>query len=226
MLAISELPAAERTLLCKEEMWEELRRFLRPYAWRLVRAADVESWRGQRADLVEDIVQETVRRIVERARRAEAGELPPIASLKGFATITARHYCVDLQRRDSRLRREVSTSATHAEYGSAALEQMSPPDLAIERLSQEELFARLARCIARFPAKQRKALLTDLANCMQFEEEPSALQKAFLAQGIDLRTYQQSLPDDPVARARYAALVYVAYKRVARCMRDETEYRC
>ena len=222
MLAISELPAAERTLLCEEEMWGELLRFLRSYAWRLVRAADVESWRGQRADLVEDIVQETVSRIVERAQRAEAGELPPIESLKGFSTIIARHYCIDLQRRDSRLRREIS-SATHAEYGRAALEQMSPPDQAIECLSQEELFARLAYCIARFPAKQRKALLTDLANCMQFEEEPSALQKAFLAQGIDLRAYQRPLPDDPVARDRHAALVYVAYKRVARCMRDETE---
>jgi len=223
-MLVSELSiAAERTFFCKEEIWEELIRFLRLYAWRLVRAADVEIWRGQRADLVEDVVQETVSRIVERAQRAEAGELPPIESLKGFAAICARHYCIDLQRRDSRLRREVSASATHAEYGGAALEQTSPFDQAIECLSQEELFARLARCIARFPAKQRNALLTDLAHGMQFEAEPSALQKAFLALDIDLRTYHHPLPDDPTARARHAALVYIAYKRVARCMRDETE---
>ena len=214
MLAISELPVAAEGTLCEEEMWEELRHFLRSYAWRLVRAADVESWRGQRADVVEDIVQETVRRIIERVRRTEAGELPPIASLKGFATITARHYCVDLQRRESRWRREIS---------SVTSEQMSPSDLAIERLSQEELFARLARCVARFPAKLRQAILTDLANCMQFEEEASALQRAFLAQGIDLRAYRRPRPDDPVARARHAALVHLAYKRVARCMHDETE---
>src|SRR5579883_2658965 len=90
MLAISEVSiAAKRTFSCKEEIWEELIRFLRLYAWRLVRAADVEIWRGQQADLVEDVVQETVSRIVERARRAEAGELPPIESLKGFAAISA-----------------------------------------------------------------------------------------------------------------------------------------
>lgn len=216
MLAISSSSTAAEGALWDEDKCRELLSFLRSYAWRLVRAADVESWRGQRADLVEDIVQETAHRLIERARRVATGELPPIESLKGFARIIARHYCVDLQRQDSRLRREIS---------SAALEHMSPPDLAIERLSQEELFARLARCIACFPAKQRKALLTDLANCMQFEEEPSALQKAFLAQDIDLRTYQRPLPDEPAARARHAALVYVAYKRVARCMRDETEYQ-
>lgn len=225
MPAVSAMPIAAEGTLCDEDMWEELLRFLRSYAWRLVRAAQVESWRGQRGDLVEDIVQETVRRIIERARRAHAGELPSIASLKGFATIIARHYCIDLQRRDSRLRREVSNTAC-IECGAARDEHMSLLDLAIERLFQEELFARLAHCVVRFPRKQRTALLIDLANYTPFEEEPSVLQKAFLAEGIDLRLYHRPPPDDRAARARHAALVSVAYKRVARCMREEAENQC
>ncbi len=225
MSAVSVMPVADRESLCDEATWEELLHFLRSYAWRLVRAAEVESWRGQRGDLVEDIVQETASRVIERARRAEAGKLPPIESLKGFMTIIARHYCIDLQRRDFRLRRETPGAAL-AEYSCAAVEQISPLDLAIERLAQDELFARLAHCVSSFPAKQRKALLIDLANYTPFEEEPSPLQKAFLVEGIDLRLYHHPLPDDPVERARHAALVSVAYKRVARCMREEVEDQC
>ena len=225
MPAVSEISPAAGGILSDEKKWEELLRFLRSYAWRLVRAADVEIWQGQKWDLVEDIVQETVRRLIERARRADAGELPPINSLKGFTTIIARHYCIDLQRQDLRIQREASDTA-RPERDCAAEEQASPLDLAIERLSQEELFAHLAHCVACFPRKQREALLTDLANRMCFEAEPSALQKAFLREGIDLQILQRPLPDDAAERARHAALVNVAYRRVARCMCDRTEQQC
>lgn len=221
MPAASEIAIDIEDALRDEERCKELLSFLRLYAWRLVCAADIEIWRGQRRDVVEDIVQETVWRTIERARRAHAGELPPIDSLKGFMTIIARHYCIDLQRRDSHLRREVPGAAC-AEYDFAAGERTNLLDLAIERLSQEELFARLARCVARFPRKQRDALLTNLANRMLFDEEPSTLQSTFLAEGINLRTYQRPLPDDPAERARHASLVNIAYKRVARCMHEET----
>jgi RNA polymerase sigma factor (sigma-70 family) len=196
-----------------EAMWQELLYFLYAYARRLIHATHVESWQGQKADLVEDIVQETVLRILERTRHTGCRALPPIHSLKGFTTIVARHYCIDLQRHDSRLRRITQHTAEPAE-------QTNLFALVTERLSQEELFTRLVHHVAHFPRKQREALLIDLAKHLHFAEA-SALQKAFLAQGIDLRTYQRPLPDDPLERTRHIALVSVAYKRVARCMRNE-----
>ncbi|HEY1350422.1 MAG TPA: hypothetical protein VGF67_12440 [Ktedonobacteraceae bacterium] len=213
MPAVLETPATLEGVPANEAMWKELLCFLYAYARRLIQASHIASWQGQKADLVEDIVQETVLRILERARRTGCKTLPPIHSLKGFTTIVARHYCIDLQRHDSRLRRIAPHTAEPAE-------QTNLFALVTERLSQEELFARLAQHVAHFPCKQRKALLIDLAKYMHFAEA-SALQKAFLAQGIDLRTYQRALPADPLERTRHIALVSVAYKRIARCMRNE-----
>lgn len=215
MLAAADTPLASDGTADDEAMWNDLLCFLRPYARRLVYNADVESWQGQQADLAEDIVQETMLRILERTRRIEAGALPPINSLKAFSVIVARHYCIDLQKRDSRLRRNAGGVFEPGEYTDLFV-------LVTERLSQEEFFVRLAHNVARFPRKQRAALLVDLAQLIHCEET-SVLQQAFLAAGIDLRLYQRSLPDDPVERTRHVALVSVAYKRVARCMHDEAE---
>jgi len=67
--------------------------------------------------------------------------------------------------------------------------------------------------------KQRKALLIDLANRMAFDTELTPLQKAFRAEGMDLRTYQCPPPTNPAERARHIALASLAYKRIASCMR-------
>lgn len=217
MLAVADTPLAPGGAVDDEAMWNDLLCFLRPYARRLVHDAHIASWQGQQADLAEDIVQETMLRILERVRRIEAGALPPINSLKAFTVIVARHYCIDLQRRDSRLRRGAgSDCACESE------EQKDLLALVTEHLSQEELFVRLAHCVARFPRKQREALLVDLAQLIH-NEETSALQQALLAAGIDLRIYQRPLPDDPVERTRHVSLLSIAYKRIARCMRDEAE---
>ena len=50
---------------------------------------------------------------------------------------------------------------------------------------------------------------------MHFDEHPTPLQATFLAAGIDLRDYQQSLSDNPEERARHASLLSYAYKRLA-----------
>jgi hypothetical protein len=76
----------------------------------------------------------------------------------------------------------------------------------------------LAREIAKFPYKQRNALLIDLANLTCFDEAPLPLQEAFLTVDIQLRDYQQPLPENAVERARHASLLHQAYKRVARLL--------
>ena len=84
-----------------------------------------------------------------------------------------------------------------------------------ENVYQELLFQLVAHEIARFPDKQRKALLIDLANRMCFDTPPTSLQKAFLEEGIQLQQYQQPLPADPQERGRHVSILSYAYRRVA-----------
>src|SRR5204863_4650309 len=64
-------------------------------------------------------------------------------------------------------------------------------------------------------AKQKQAILIDLANRMSFDEEPTSLQESFLSVGIELRQYRRPLPEDTRERGRYISLCSQAYKRVA-----------
>ena len=72
-----------------------------------------------------------------------------------------------------------------------------------------------------FPAKQRKALLIDLAIHSPIDEPFSPLQCAFSNVGIRLEMYRDLLPRDAVARGRHNALLSLAYKRVKKvvCIR-------
>jgi hypothetical protein len=92
---------------------------------------------------------------------------------------------------------------------------MSMSEVATENVYNEWLFLLLAREIAQFPYKQRRAILIDLANRMGFNRKPTALQTAFSAVGIDLQEYQQPLPQDSIERGRHTSLLYQAYKRLA-----------
>ncbi len=95
-------------------------------------------------------------------------------------------------------------------------EHLHPLEEVTERTYQESLFLTIAHEVARFPVKQRRALLIDLANCMLFDASPTPLQKAFLREGIQLKAYQELLPKDPLKCSRHAALLTYAYQRVAR----------
>lgn len=204
--------------LHNEKTWIELINELRPYVRYLVYSAHVTLWCGQEEDIIEDIVQETARRIIEYSQRAERGEVLPIHSPEHLIVLIARNYCIDMQRRDRRLKRSLSGNYAPGNFPKG--DQISPLEIATEHVYQEEVFARLAHEIAHFPTRQRRALLIDLANRMHFDTELTPLQKAFLAEGIDLQRYQQPLPNDPIERARQAALTSLAYKRVAICMHE------
>src|SRR2546423_14813961 len=91
--------------LASDCTWEMLYPLLKTLAQRFVRTASVTSWRGQESDLVEDITQETCRRIIEYAQKAARGEVPPIRSLHRLVFTGASNYCKDLCRRDRRLLR-------------------------------------------------------------------------------------------------------------------------
>lgn len=197
-----------------EPTWDALYPLLRSFVSYLVRTFPVASWRGQEADIVEDIVQDTLRKVLERVHKAERGEAEPIRSLKQLSTTVAYNCYRDLRRRDRKLLRMDSAAEQHTplpwrEYGVQLL------DAVTEQVYQEKLFSVLAQEIARFPTRQRLALLIDLANRMHFGTQATPLQKAFQDAGIELDHYQQPLPLDTRERNRHISILSHAYKRVA-----------
>ena len=196
-----------------EATWNELYSLLHSVARTLVYSLRVSSWWGQEEDMVEDIVQESARRLLERVRKAERGEAEPVNSLKHMMITIAKNYCKDLRRSDRRLTHMVSQDDAGA-YHTSGDEPPSLLDAVTEHVFEESVFAPVAHEIASFPAKQRNALLIDLANRMFFDEHPTALQQAFLQEGIQLEQYQCALPADPKGRSRHVSLLTYAYQRV------------
>src|SRR5437667_11077154 len=103
MLHEAQPSEADMCAAMSDTTWSALYPALRSLACYLVRTSPLPYWHGQEDDMAEDIVQETVRRVIERAQKAERGEASPIQSLKQMATTVAYNYCRDLKRRDYRL---------------------------------------------------------------------------------------------------------------------------
>jgi DNA-directed RNA polymerase specialized sigma24 family protein len=202
-----------------DALWINLYSFLGPFVKRLVYSSGISSWRGQEEDLVEDIVQETIVRVFKCIRRIEIGEGTTIISPKGLSIVIARNYYEDLRRRDKHLSR---IADDHCSQGSHVVLQdhFDPLELALNNMFLEWLYVKFSLEVAKFSQKQRIALLIDLANRMDFNVEPTPLQKAFLGVGIRLQDYQQPIPKVPVERSRHASNTSLAYKRIQNWSRD------
>ncbi len=200
--------------LSNEATWSNLYPVLRSRARFLVYSFALPCWKGQEEDIIEDIVQETARRLLERSRKAERGEAPPIHSLQQMMTAIAQNYCTDLKRRDHRLWRMTPPDFS-VEVHADSDDHVQPLESGTEHVYQEKLFMLAAHEIANFPDKQRTALLIDLANRMCFDTRPTPLQKAFLEVGIQLQQYRQPPLTSPRERTRHLSLLSYAYKRVA-----------
>jgi len=183
---------------------------LQSFARYLVNYFKVPSWRGQEEDIVEDIVQETTRRFIERSRKAESGDATAIRSMKNMMMAIAYNYYRDLKRRDRRLFRMPAYSIY-----AGPVEQTHMLESVVEQVYHERLFTLIAREVRYFPERQREALLIDLANRMSLDTSPTPLQLAFLKAGIQLHQYRRPLPTDPKERGRHGALLTHAYKRLA-----------
>jgi DNA-directed RNA polymerase specialized sigma24 family protein len=201
--------------LRSDTTWQKLYLLLRPLVKRWVYSSRVSSWKGQEDDMVEDILQESLLRIFRYAQRAELGEVPPIDSLDRISIVIAHNYCKDMRRKDQRLIRlspDERISGKHVDRS----EQLDGSEIALENLFREWLYVKLTQGVVRFPDKQRRALLVDIANLMHFDEKPTPLQKAFLNQKIRLQDYQQPLPVNSVERTRHSSLLSLALKRVGK----------
>lgn len=202
-----------------DAFWNSLYSSLRPKVKSLVYSSGISSWRGQEEDLVDDIIQETIVRVLKVFRRAENGEYSQIVSPKALSFVVARHYYEDLRRRDKRLLRNTTNDHLLENIG-AGQSHVDPSELAVNNLFLEWLYVKFSLEVVKFSQKQRIALLIDLANRMDFSVAPTTLQKAFLEVGIQLQDYQKPLPEDPVERTRIAANTSLAYKRTQRWSRD------
>ncbi len=213
MVAVAITPPSNTIDINSEATWIELYVSLRSLARCLVYSFHVSSWYGQKEDMIEDVVQETVRRLFERALKAERGEAEPIYSLKHLMITIAQNYCKDLWRSDRRLS-HMSSQENASESVAKKDEQAYTLDAVTENVFEELLLEAIAHEIASFPFIQRKAILIDLANRMCFDSQPTPLQKAFIKEGIQLKQYQLPLPNDPQERRRYASSLCYAYRRV------------
>ena len=198
-----------------EASWNDLYPFLRSTVHYLVYSFQVASWRGQEEDIVEDLVQETMRKLLKRAEQARRGEAEPIQSVRHMIATIASNSCKDLRRKDRRLVR-MQPQLNEAWHFEVENDQVAALDTVTEQVFEEALFVLIAHEVAHFPAIQRKALLIDLANRMSFDVQLTPLQKAFLQEGIQLQHYQLPLPTNLRERSRHATNVSYAYQRVSR----------
>jgi DNA-directed RNA polymerase specialized sigma24 family protein len=221
MVTSTVTPSFNTVDLNSEVTWTDLYSSLRSFARHLVYSFHVSCWRGQEEDIIEDITQETARRLIERARKAERGEADPIYSLKHMMTAIAQNYCRDLRRVDRRFSHVSPQDTTPGTFINVD-EQTHTLDAVAENVFEELIIMTVAHEIASFPNKQRKALLIDLANRMSFDTRPTPLQTAFLQEGIQLKHYQQPLPSDPRERSKHASILSYAYQRIAHlpCVRE------
>jgi len=201
--------------LSSEVNWHAVYCLVSSCVTKWVRSANVQSWQGQRDDIIAEIMQEAIMRTLRRIHRGNCGELPPVCSVEGLSVKIAHNCFIDLIRRDQRLL--LIGSQTSYPYGpfTQVCEVEDFSDTATENVYTATLFRLIVAEIVKFPPKLRTALFIDLACRMSFKGEPTMLQQAFREAGIDLEQYCYQLPGDPVGRSRHASLVSLAYKRVA-----------
>ncbi|HLX57484.1 MAG TPA: hypothetical protein VKR83_10690 [Ktedonobacteraceae bacterium] len=201
--------------LFSEKDWENLYLILKPRVAFWVRTSRVSIWTRQREEIIEDIVQDALVKVLVYAQKASRGEVRMIGSLENICAVIAYHCYVDARRRDMRLVPLMQDSQKPAENIITWIDT-DLSEQAINNIHYELLFIQMACWIVSFPDKQRIALLIDLANRMYFDPfYPTPLQKAFASVGICIQKYKKMLSNDIKERARHAAHLSLAYKRLA-----------
>ena len=89
-----------------------------------------------------------------------------------------------------------------------------------DRDDEEWLFQEIAKRVANFPPKLRRAMLIDLARLMDFDTQPTALQAAFLKVGIHLEEYAELFPQEAILRSRHSSLVSLGYRNLKMLFRN------
>jgi DNA-directed RNA polymerase specialized sigma24 family protein len=196
-----------------EQVWYDLYIWLLPLVEKWVYYANVSSWHGQQKEISEDIAQEAVMRTFHYSQRASRGEVRGIESLKSLGRTIAQNHFRDRRKKDWCLLHPTENDAKGSIHP-LAIEKIDPALLALEHLMLASTVITAARILAKFPPRQRSAILTDLANSSDFEASPTLLEQALHAEGIRLRDYHRPLPEEPAERSKHAVHLCIAYKRL------------
>ena len=194
-----------------DTLWIPLYSLLLPLAKRWVYAAHVYSWCGQEIDIAWDIVLVTIQRTYEYNLKAQDENIP-IGSFQRLCIRIAKNYFQDLRRKDNRLQPFNRDGSSYVE--NTIHDEQDIAEVILDKVYEEWLFEEIAKEIASYPTKLRIAMLIDIAKRMQFDVQPTPLQAAFLKVGIQLRDYENQLPQDPTMRSRHASLVSLGYRKL------------
>jgi DNA-directed RNA polymerase specialized sigma24 family protein len=193
--------------------WQTLYRQITLIVTPWVRCANLPTWKAQREDIIDEIVQETMMKVWKRICKGESGELSPVHSVEGLCVRVAHNVFIDMVRRDRRLVPMSSKSGDDAPYDIHD-EGKNYAEIAVDNVYTAGLFRQVAVAIQAFPSKLRAALISDLVNRMSFGDEATPLQQALRGAGIDLEQYRVQRSSDPVARSRQTSLASLGYKKV------------
>ncbi len=186
-----------------------------------VRSANLLAWKVQREEIIDDIVQETMMKVLKRIHQGEYGELSPVYSVEGLSIRVAHNVFIDMLRRDRRLvplASDNSNDATHDIPDDG--EDYS--EVAVDNVYNSSLFTQVALAIQSFPPKLRAAIIIDLVSRMSFDCEKTSLQQALVNAGIDLEEFRNQSSSDPVMKSRQSSLASLGYKKIStlRCIQE------
>lgn len=210
MITQTTFPSMTELALGHEQTWLALYELLRPSVTLFVYLYAVPSWHGQENDLIEDVLQETVIRIYLQMPTAANGK---IQNMEAFCRTIARNYCRDLRRKERRL--QPLPDDDYSFESVTKRDTDDPIETAFEALFTQTVLVAVAQLIATFPAKQRMAILIDLAHQPgNGDTQLPSLEKALATVHIDLKVYRGLLPTGPVEKTRHSSLLSIAYKRL------------
>jgi len=178
-----------------------------------VYSSNLLAWKNQREEIIDDIVQETMMKVLKRIHQGETGELAPVYSVEGMCIRVARNVFIDMLRRDRRL--VPLASNNNDEMYDIPDDGEDYSEVAVDNVYYANLFTQVAFAIQGFPPKLRAAMIIDLVSRMSFESEETPLQKALLNAGINLEEFRGQCPSDPVMKSRQSSLASLGYKKIS-----------
>ena len=195
-----------------EQCWSTLYPVLLPLAKRWVYGAHLLSWYGQENDIAWDIVLVTIQRTYEYHLKTESGNTR-IKSFQAFSIRTARNYFYDLSRKkDSKLLPLNREGCSQLEY--TLHDEKNASEAILDKVYAEWLLKEIATIVANFSPKLRRAMLIHIARNMDLDTQPTAIQTAFLKEGIHLEEYAGLFPQEPILRSRHSSLVSLGRKQL------------
>lgn len=211
--------SAQKSMPVTIEQWYQLSNRLYPYIKNCLYIYSTFHTMGGEAELAEDVLQETYLRALTFAEKHNA---PAIENFEAFCKSCANHYILDLQRKNKRFSGSLDTEA-FSNLTNDTPECSDPASFVLEYLSLYHDMLIISEAVNSLPGKTRLAILTDLANIMDFnEEEPTPLDRAMQEVGVEMREYNYELPHDKKLRSQHASLLSQGYKRLHDALGTET----